>query len=173
MTSSLNRIRQATEVQEGEARKTMHRLLASTLGSLVFTTFAFGISGNAFVRGFGVAVLASMAALSLLTGARWLERRRLAVSVLAALSTNAAQSAIDAARTETQRIVSLYRLAQKLALLIGTVIAIGGVVLDGPFLGGIVAGAVLALLVEQVLDHNAEVRAERYASSLDIVVAAA
>jgi uncharacterized membrane protein YedE/YeeE len=90
--------------------------------------------------------------------------------VLGALNTADAMRAIDAARTRTDRIVGLYRLAQNLGLVLGLVVVGAAAYLGGPFWEGIAAGAVLAVFAEQALDRAGEVRAERYASTLDEAV---
>jgi hypothetical protein len=162
----LDRIRQETNTHARQARTRALRTVGGGIAVVTLAAIAQAMAGSAFVLGFGAAVLVAAGTLSTAALARWSERTRVATRVLEALDTAEAVRAIDAARTNTDRLVGRYRLAQNIGLVLGAIIVIGAAVLGLPFWDGVAAGAVLAVFAEQALDRDAEVRAERYASAL-------
>ena len=162
----LERIRQETKAHARQARTRALRTAGGSVAVVALAAVAQALAGSAFILGFGAAVLVAAGILSAAALTRWSERTRVATQVLAALDTAEATRAIDAARTNTDRLVGRYRLAQNVGLLLGAVIVIGAAVLGLPFWDGVAAGAALAVFAEQALDRDAEVRAERYASAL-------
>jgi hypothetical protein len=142
-------------------------MVAGGFGGVALAATLWGVTRTTFALGVGVAMLVAAVALSATALGRWSERKRLAVSLLAALDTVEETRAITAARVRTDRIIGLYRLEQNLALVLGvTAVVIAGVLSD-PFSDGISVGAVLAVFLEQGIDHGAEEHAMRYTSVLD------
>lgn len=170
----LEPIRQATEANAREARARAIRVVRGGAGGVALAAIAYAIARSAFSAGFGVAVLVAAAMLSAAALVRAAESKRLALSVLAAVDTadeRQAILAIEAARIRTARIVGLYRLAQNIGLALGMFVVIGAAMVGGPFFEGLAVGAVLAVLAEQAMDHDAEERAARYASTLEVAAA--
>ena len=135
------------------------RYALTFLVALALSAGWLAIADTPLMRGFGVTALGASVLLSAAGLLHWWRGTRFAADVTAALETG---RPIDGLRGRIARSIGWLRRAQNAGLVLGTTVVIAAARNDGEYAAGAAFGIVTLLVAEQVLDHAAEQRAERF-----------
>ncbi len=153
-------IRQETQAFVRDAgRRTLGLAAAAGIAAL---WLALGASPMA--RGFGTTALAAAGALAVVSFVQWRRGTRFVADVIAALDSGASVAAL---RERLARSIAWLRRMQTAGLVLGIAVIISAVRRDTELASGAAFGVVSLLVVEQLLDHGAEERAQRFGKLLE------
>lgn len=153
-------IRQETQTFVRESRRRALGLLA--VAGLVAGWLA--LAASPLARGFGMTALAAAGALAAVSLVQWWRGTRFVSDVIAALDGG---QPVTGLRERLARSVAWLRRAQTAGLVMGVAVIVQAVRKDTEFGSGAAFGLVSLLVLEQVLDHAAEERAERFDKLLE------
>lgn len=153
-------IRQETELFVREARRRALGLVAVLGGAVAWLALA----ASPMARGFGLAATSATGALLLAALVQWWRGTRLRTDVTAALAEG---RAVDDLRARLARSIAWLRRVQNAALVFGVIVIVSAVRKDTELDSGVAFGLVAAIVLEQILDHAAVQRAERFDKLLE------